>query len=318
MKKTATTGEVYDFPGSEDVDTTTEIPTTRSELSATSSSTEDPVKIYLQEIGKVPLLTREEEVELAKRVEQGDEEARKKLIEANLRLVVSIAKRYLGRGLSFLDLIQEGNIGLMKTIEKFDYTKGFKFSTYATWWIRQSITRAIADQSRTVRIPVHMIKTIRELKEKKKEWYQKHEEPPSREKLAELMDTSVDKIRQIENISQYTTSLERPIGDDENDTLADFIEDEGAPSPAEESYREFLKEELDEALSNLTDREKKIVELRYGLRDGHPRTLKEVAQVFNITRERVRQIEIKAIDKLKHPDMQENLRKFRSLLNSEK
>ncbi|MFP4646538.1 MAG: RNA polymerase sigma factor RpoD/SigA [Candidatus Acetothermia bacterium] len=311
-------GDLYDFPGSKEVDSNPELPEGREEVTAKSKSSEDPVQIYLQEIGKVPLLSREEEVELAKRVEQGDEEARQKLIEANLRLVVSIAKKYVGRGLSFLDLIQEGNIGLMKTIDKFDYRKGFKFSTYATWWIRQSITRAIADQSRTVRIPVHMIKTLRELKEKRSEYEQEHGEPPSREKLAELMGTSKERIRRFENISQYTTSLERPIGDDDNDTLADFIEDEGAPSPAEESYREFLQEELDEALSNLTEREKKIVELRYGLKDSHPRTLKEVAQVFNITRERVRQIEIKAIEKLKHPKLQENLRKFRELLKSER
>jgi len=280
-----------------------------------TSTSQDPVKIYLQEIGKVPLLTREEEVELAKRIEKGDDEARQELIQANLRLVVSIAKNYLGRGLSFLDLIQEGNIGLMKTVEKFDWRKGYKFSTYATWWIRQSITRAIADQSRTVRIPVHMLKSIRKLQEYKREWEKEHGHPPSVEDLAELMDTSEDKVRKIENTSQYTDSLERPVGEEEDGgTLADFIEDDDAPSPAEESYHEFLLEELEKTLDRLNERERKIVKLRYGLEDGHPRTLKEVAHVFNITRERVRQIEISAIEKLKHPQMQKKLRKFRGLL----
>ena len=309
--------KLYNFPGFDQKSSETEISGESEEFSVKTSPSEDPVKIYLQEIGKVPLLTRDEEVELAKRIEKGDQKAREKLIKSNLRLVVSIAKKYLGRGLSFLDLIQEGNIGLMKTIEKFDWRKGYKFSTYATWWIRQSITRAIADQSRTVRIPVHMLKTIREMHEIKQKYIAENGEPPSREKLAELMDCTIQKIRKIENISSYTASLERPIGNDENDTLADFVEDENAPSPAQEVYRDFMKEELEDALNNLRDRERRILELRYGLKDGHMRTLKEVAGVFNITRERVRQIEIKALEKLKHPKMQENLRKFRELSRNE-
>ena len=287
----------------------------RGELATTS--TDDPVKLYLQDIGKIPLLTREEEVELAQRIEQGDQEAKEKLILSNLRLVVSIAKRYIGRGLSFLDLIQEGNMGLMRAVEKFDWTKGYKFSTYATWWIRQAITRAIADQSRVIRIPVHMIETVRELDRLKKEHIQEEGSAPDLEKLAEELDVPVEKLKRVESITQYTTSLERPIGEDEDDTLGDFIEDEHAPSPIKETLKMFLTEELDRALNQLTEREKTILKLRYGLEDGHPRTLKDVAMYFNITRERVRQIEIKALEKLKHPSRRQELKKFRELLLNE-
>ena len=282
-----------------------------------TETADDPVKMYLQDIGRIPLLSRDEEVSLAKRVAGGDKEARDKLITANLRLVVSIAKKYLGRGLSFLDLIQEGNLGLMKAVEKFDYTKGYKFSTYATWWIRQAITRAIADQSRTIRIPVHMIETVRELQRVKKEHVQEHGEPPDLGSLSKELHMPVDKIKRVENVSQYTASLERPIGEEEEDTLGDFLEDKNAPSPTKETFRMFLGEELEKALNQLNDREKDILKLRYGLEDGHPRTLKDVACVFNITRERVRQIEIKALEKLKHPSRKEELRKFRELLLSE-
>ncbi len=281
------------------------------------TSAGDPVKLYLQDIGKIPLLSREEEVALAQAIERGDREAKEKLILSNLRLVVSIAKRYIGRGLSFLDLIQEGNIGLMRAVEKFDWTKGYKFSTYATWWIRQAITRAIADQSRIIRIPVHMIETVRELDRVKKEHVQEHGEIPDLLKLAEELGMPVEKIKRVENVAQYTTSLERPIGEDEEDTLGDFIEDEKAPSPIKETLRLFLAEELERALAQLEDREKEILKLRYGLEDGHPRTLKDVARVFNITRERVRQIEIKALEKLKHPSRKQELKKFRELLMNE-
>lgn len=291
----------------------------RTSGSKTSDSPSgDPVQTYLKEIGKVPLLNREEEIELAKRIEKGDQRARRKLIEANLRLVVSIAKKYTGRGLSFLDLIQEGNIGLLKTIEKFDWRKGFKFSTYATWWIRQSITRAIADQSRTVRIPVHMVKTIREMRKEKRRWIQEHGSEPSNPELADQMGITEEKLKKAQNVTQYTTSLGKPVGEDEEGALVDFIENEDAPSPAEESYREFMSDKLEEALDRLRDREKKIVELRFGLKDGHPRTLKEVAQVFSITRERVRQIEIKALERLKHPEISKNLKKFREMMLNEK
>jgi len=281
------------------------------------ASVNDPVKMYLQDIGKIPLLSREEEVELAKRIAQGDEEARDKLIKANLRLVVSIAKKYMGRGLSFLDLIQEGNMGLMKGVEKFDYTKGFKFSTYATWWIRQAITRAIADQSRTIRIPVHMTEAIRELNRVKKEHVHEHGEPPALGELAEELKIPVEKIKKVETVSQYTASLERPIGEDEEDTLGDFIEDKNAPSPTKETLRLLLAEALEHSLNQLTNREREIIKLRYGLEDDHPRTLKDVARVFNITRERVRQIEIKALEKLKHPSRKEPLRQYLDLLSNE-
>jgi len=313
---------------------------------------EDPVKTYLREIGKVPLLTREDEVELAMAMEAGKEaeqklenarlsaergidvitpeerreleelvrkgkEARERLIVSNLRLVVSIAKRYMNRGLSFLDLIQEGNMGLMRAVEKFDYKRGYKFSTYATWWIRQAITRAIADQSRTIRVPVHMIETVRELNRIKREYIQKHGVAPTLEDLSEITGMSIDKIKKVENVSQYTASLERPIGDDEDDTLGDFIEDPHSPSPTKETFRMFLREQLNRALDQLDEREREILQLRYGLEDGHPRTLKDVALKFNITRERIRQIEIKAIEKLKHPSRQAELKKIRELLLGE-
>jgi len=282
-----------------------------------ATSTSDPVKMYLQEIGKISLLSREEEVELAQEIARGCPVARATLINANLRLVVSIAKKYLGRGLSFLDLIQEGNLGLMRAVEKFDYTKGYKFSTYATWWIRQAITRAIADQARTIRIPVHMIETVRELHRVKKEHLQETGAVPDQETLAQQLGMPVEKVKRVENVSQYTSSLERPIGEDEEDSLGDLIPDEHAPSPTKEAYKQFMSEELDRALNQLSDREKEILVLRYGIKDGHPRTLKEVAGEFNITRERVRQIEIKALDKLKHPTRKEELKRFRQLLLSE-
>jgi len=357
-----------------------------------SSRREDPVKTYLREIGKVPLLTKEGEVELAKAMEIGsyaelsiaviigkeaatklkksknlsdvehrqsedlaekgvaaaelmlssafeeklgdelpattDREnlemlvtagtaARDRLTISNLRLVVSIAKRYMNRGLSFLDLIQEGNMGLMKAVEKFDYTRGYKFSTYATWWIRQAITRAIADQSRTIRVPVHMIETVRELNRVKREYIQSHGSAPTLEDLSELTGMSIDKIKKVESVSQYTASLERPFGEEDEDTLGDFIEDPSSPSPTKETFRMFLKEQLSRALDQLDEREREILKLRYGLEDGHPRTLKDVSLKFNITRERVRQIEIKAIEKLKHPSRRAELKRFRELLLAE-
>jgi len=350
------------------------------------------VKTYLREIGKVPLLTKEQEVELARAMEIGGyaelliaqrrgraaaatleslpatsdqrsaledsaqrgneaeellshfsplaeehgillpediavdqldglvargKAARERLTVSNLRLVVSIAKRYMNRGLSFLDLIQEGNMGLMKAVEKFDYTRGYKFSTYATWWIRQAITRAIADQSRTIRVPVHMIETVRELNRVKREYIQSHGAAPTLEDLSQLTGMSIDKIKKVENVSQYTASLERPIGDDDEDTLGDFIEDPRSPSPTKETFRMFLKEQLNRALDQLDDREREILKLRYGLDDDHPRTLKDVSLKFNITRERVRQIEIKAIEKLKHPSRRAELKRFRELLQGE-
>jgi RNA polymerase primary sigma factor len=363
------------------------------EASEGSERREDPVKTYLREIGKVALLTKEGEVELAKAMEigayaelslamqagaqatkrlksarglpnverveldnlvhRGDEAAellsssafeeklkgelpsakatreeletlvrdgraaRDRLTISNLRLVVSIAKRYMNRGLSFLDLIQEGNMGLMKAVEKFDFARGYKFSTYATWWIRQAITRAIADQSRTIRVPVHMIETVRELNRVKREYIQSHGSAPTLEDLALLTGMSIDKIKKVEGVSQYTASLERPIGEEDEDTLGDFIEDPASPSPTKETFRMFLREQLSRALDQLDEREREILKLRYGLEDGHPRTLKDVSLKFNITRERVRQIEIKAIEKLKHPSRRAELRKFRELLLAE-
>jgi RNA polymerase primary sigma factor len=357
-----------------------------------SSRREDPVKTYLREIGKVPLLTKEGEVVLAKAMEIGSyaelsiavfvgkeaaatlkkskdlpeiektqyedliakaedagelmissafEEklgdelpttsdrqeldeliaagvvARDKLTIANLRLVVSIAKRYMNRGLSFLDLIQEGNMGLMKAVEKFDFSRGYKFSTYATWWIRQAITRAIADQSRTIRVPVHMIETVRELNRVKREYIQSHGSAATLEDLSKLTGMTIDKIKKVESVSQYTASLERPFGEEDEDTLGDFIEDPSSPSPTKETFRMFLKEQLARALDQLDEREREILKLRYGLDDGHPRTLKDVSLKFNITRERVRQIEIKAIEKLKHPSRRAELKRFRELLLAE-
>jgi RNA polymerase primary sigma factor len=362
-----------------------------------SSRRDDPVKTYLREIGQYPLLTKEEEVELATSMERGNlvhairqgavaeerlsrvvfskqagvsllpEDVKEELKEvvhagkeaavflglatnknkiklasllqkkgqeleeidaqarasrdrltiSNLRLVISIAKRYTNRGLSFLDLIQEGNMGLMKAVEKFDYKRGFKFSTYATWWIRQAITRAIADQSRTIRVPVHMIETVRDLKRIKREFIQQHGAAPTLEDISHLTGISIDRIKKIENVSSYTSSLERPIGDEDEDTLCDFIEDTSSPSPTKETFRMFLKEQLSRALGQLDEREREILKLRYGLDDDHPRTLKDVSLKFNITRERVRQIEIKAIEKLKHPSRRTELKRFRELLHGE-
>lgn len=286
-------------------------------LKDNDGATIDPVKVYLQEIGRTPLLTREQEVELARRIQMGDPHAREQLITANLRLVVSIAKKYIGRNMSFLDLIQEGNMGLMRAVEKFDYTKGYKFSTYATWWIRQAITRAIADQSRTIRIPIHMIETVRELQRVKKEYVREFGEAPDLESLSQQLGLSPEKIRRVENVSQYTVSLERPVGDEDDDTMGDFLADEQATSPVKETLRTLLKEELNSAIDQLSDRERQILILRYGLQDDHQRTLKDVAREFNITRERVRQIEIKALEKLKHPKRKEKLQKYREMLHNE-
>ncbi|AVX30585.1 RNA polymerase primary sigma factor [Carboxydocella thermautotrophica] len=271
---------------------------------------DDPVRMYLKEIGRVPLLTPEEEIELAKRMEQGDEEAKRRLAEANLRLVVSIAKRYVGRGMLFLDLIQEGNLGLIKAVEKFDYRKGYKFSTYATWWIRQAITRAIADQARTIRIPVHMVETINKLIRVSRQLLQELGREPSPEEIAEAMDVPVEKVREIMKIAQEPVSLETPIGEEEDSHLGDFIEDEDAPAPAEAASYHLLKEQLEEVLSTLTPREEKVLRLRFGLEDGRARTLEEVGQEFGVTRERIRQIEAKALRKLRHPSRSKKLKDF--------
>ncbi|MCD7839695.1 MAG: RNA polymerase sigma factor RpoD [Erysipelotrichaceae bacterium] len=271
----------------------------------------DPVKMYLKEIGRVELLTHDEEIELAKRILEGDEEAKKKLAAANLRLVVSIAKRYVGRGMLFLDLIQEGNMGLIKAVEKFDYTKGFKFSTYATWWIRQAITRAIADQARTIRIPVHMVETINKLTRVQRQLVQELGREPTAEEIAELMDgMTPEKVREIQKISLEPVSLETPIGEEDDSHLGDFIEDEGAMSPDDYAANELLKDELNEVLLELTDREEKVLRLRFGLDDGRTRTLEEVGKEFNVTRERIRQIEAKALRKLKHPSHSKRLKDF--------
>lgn len=273
-------------------------------------SIDDPVRMYLKEIGRVPLLTAEEEVYLAKRMEQGDEEAQKRLAEANLRLVVSIAKRYVGRGMLFLDLIQEGNLGLIKAVEKFDYNKGYKFSTYATWWIRQAITRAIADQARTIRIPVHMVETINKLIRVSRQLLQKLGREPSAEEIAKEMEISVDRVREIMKIAQEPVSLETPIGEEEDSHLGDFIEDQDAPAPAEAASFTLLKEQLEEVLDTLTPREEKVLRLRFGLDDGRARTLEEVGKNFGVTRERIRQIEAKALRKLRHPSRSRKLKDF--------
>ena len=275
-----------------------------------SVNIEDPVRMYLKEIGKVPLLTAEEEIELAKRMEEGDEEAKKRLAEANLRLVVSIAKRYVGRGMLFLDLIQEGNLGLIKAVEKFDYRKGFKFSTYATWWIRQAITRAIADQARTIRIPVHMVETINKLVRVSRQLLQELGREPTPEEIAEKMDIPVERVREIIKISQEPGSLETPIGEEEDSHLGDFIQDDNVPVPAEAAAFTLLKEQLDEVLGTLTEREQKVLRLRFGLKDGRARTLEEVGKEFNVTRERIRQIEAKALRKLRHPSRSKKLKDF--------
>ena len=275
-----------------------------------SYSTDDPVRMFLKEIGKVPLLTAEEEVELAIRMSQGDEEAKRRMTEANLRLVVSIAKRYVGRGMLFLDLIQEGNLGLIKAVEKFDYTKGYKFSTYATWWIRQAITRAIADQARTIRIPVHMVETINKVIRVSRQLLQELGHDPSAEEIAAEMDMPVDKVREILKIAQEPVSLETPIGEEEDSHLGDFIPDEDASEPSEAASFSLLKEQLMEGLDTLTPREKKVLELRFGIVDGRTRTLEEVGKEFNVTRERIRQIEAKALRKLRHPSRSKKLRDF--------
>lgn len=273
-------------------------------------SIDDPVRMYLKEIGKVPLLSADEEIELAKRMEKGDVEAKRRLAEANLRLVVSIAKRYVGRGMLFLDLIQEGNLGLIKAVEKFDYTKGYKFSTYATWWIRQAITRAIADQARTIRIPVHMVETINKLIRVSRQLLQELGREPQPEEIAKEMNMSVDKVREIMKISQEPVSLETPIGEEEDSHLGDFIPDDDAPAPAEAAAFTLLKEQLIDVLDTLTAREEKVLRLRFGLDDGRARTLEEVGKEFNVTRERIRQIEAKALRKLRHPSRSKKLKDY--------
>ena len=273
-------------------------------------SIEDPVRMYLKEIGKVPLLSADEEVELAKRMAEGDEDAKKRLAEANLRLVVSIAKRYVGRGMLFLDLIQEGNLGLIKAVEKFDYHKGFKFSTYATWWIRQAITRAIADQARTIRIPVHMVETINKLIRVSRQLLQELGREPTPEEIAKEMDMPVERVREILKISQEPVSLETPIGEEEDSHLGDFIQDDNVPVPADAAAFTLLKEQLEEVLGTLTEREQKVLTLRFGLEDGRARTLEEVGKEFNVTRERIRQIEAKALRKLRHPSRSRKLKDY--------
>ena len=273
-------------------------------------SIEDPVRMYLKEIGKVPLLTAEEEISLAKRMENGDESAKKRLAEANLRLVVSIAKRYVGRGMLFLDLIQEGNLGLIKAVEKFDYRKGYKFSTYATWWIRQAITRAIADQARTIRIPVHMVETINKLIRVSRQLLQELGREPQPEEIAKEMNMSVDRVREILKISQEPVSLETPIGEEEDSHLGDFIQGDNVPVPADAAAFTLLKEQLVEVLGTLTEREQKVLRLRFGLDDGRARTLEEVGKEFNVTRERIRQIEAKALRKLRHPSRSRKLKDY--------
>lgn len=273
-------------------------------------SIEDPVRMYLKEIGKVPLLSAEEEIDLARRMSEGDESAKKRLAEANLRLVVSIAKRYVGRGMLFLDLIQEGNLGLIKAVEKFDYQKGFKFSTYATWWIRQAITRAIADQARTIRIPVHMVETINKLIRVSRQLLQELGREPLPEEIAKELDMPVDRVREILKISQEPVSLETPIGEEEDSHLGDFIQDDNVPVPAEAAAATLLKEQLNEVLDTLTDREQKVLRLRFGMNDGRARTLEEVGKEFDVTRERIRQIEAKALWKLRHPSRSRKLRDY--------
>ncbi|MEG0571294.1 MAG: RNA polymerase sigma factor RpoD [Oscillospiraceae bacterium] len=279
-------------------------------LAAEGVNIDDPVKVYLKEIGRVPLLSAEEEISLSERMNDGDIEARKRLSEANLRLVVSIAKRYVGRGMQFLDLIQEGNLGLIKAVEKFDYTKGFKFSTYATWWIRQAITRAIADQARTIRIPVHMVETINKVKKVSSQLLHKNGHEPSAEEVAYELDMPVDKVREIIRVAQEPVSLETPIGEEEDSHLGDFIPDDDALAPDDAASHILLKEQLSGVLGTLTDREEKVLRLRFGLEDGRPRTLEEVGKEFAVTRERIRQIEAKALRKLRHPSRSKKLKDF--------
>ncbi|HEX2986374.1 MAG TPA: RNA polymerase sigma factor RpoD [Caproiciproducens sp.] len=279
-------------------------------LSTEGIAIDDPVKVYLKEIGRVPLLSPEEEIDLAIRIKEGDEAAKKRLSEANLRLVVSIAKRYLGRGMQFLDLIQEGNLGLIKAVEKFDYTKGFKFSTYATWWIRQAITRAIADQARTIRIPVHMVETINKVKKVSSQLLHTNGHEPTADEISEELDMPVDKVREIMRVAQEPVSLETPIGEEEDSHLGDFIPDDDAPAPVDAASHILLKEQLADVLDTLTPREEKVLRLRFGLEDGRSRTLEEVGKEFNVTRERIRQIEAKALRKLRHPSRSKKLKDF--------
>ena len=279
-------------------------------LHSERGSAEDPVRMYLKEIGRIPLLSSEEEIELAKRMEMGDEEAKKKLSEANLRLTVSIAKRYSGRGMQFLDLIQEGNLGLIKAVEKFDYRKGYKFSTYATWWIRQSITRAIADQARTIRIPVHMVETMNRVNRTSRRLLQEYGREPTPEEIAVTMNLPVERILEVSKISQEPVSLETPMGEEEDSHLGDFIQDEHVPVPSEEAAHTLLREQLEEVMDTLSDREQKVLALRFGLEDGKPHTLEEVGRDFQVTRERIRQIEAKALRKLRHPTRSRKLRDF--------
>ena len=294
-----------------EVDDDDEIEVEKIDLSVPDGvSIEDPVRMYLKEIGKVPLLSAEEEIELAKRMELGDQEAKKRLAEANLRLVVSIAKRYVGRGMLFLDLIQEGNLGLIKAVEKFDYRKGYKFSTYATWWIRQAITRAIADQARTIRIPVHMVETINKLIRVSRQLLQELGREPTPEEIAAEMNMPVESVREILKISQEPVSLETPIGEEEDSHLGDFIQDDNVPVPADAAAFTLLKEQLEEVLGTLTEREQKVLTLRFGLEDGRARTLEEVGREFNVTRERIRQIEAKALRKLRHPSRSRKLKDY--------
>ncbi len=299
--ETSTSAGGFDAAHDEDLETV---------LSAEGISIDDPVKVYLKEIGRVPLLSSEEEVELAIRMANGDPYARKRLSEANLRLVVSIAKKYVGRGMQFLDLIQEGNLGLIKAVEKFDHTKGFKFSTYATWWIRQAITRAIADQARTIRIPVHMVETINKVKKVSSQLLHKNGHEPTAEDIAKELDMPVDKVRDIMRVAQEPVSLETPIGEEEDSHLGDFIPDDDAPAPAEAASHTLLKEQLSDVLKTLTPREEKVLRLRFGLEDGRSRTLEEVGKEFSVTRERIRQIEAKALRKLRHPSRSKKLKDF--------
>ncbi len=296
----------------EDMEAAVEVTEVESgdDASADGVSTDDPVKVYLKEIGRVPLLSPEEEIELSIKIAEGSDYAKKRLSEANLRLVVSIAKRYVGRGMQFLDLIQEGNLGLIKAVEKFDYTKGFKFSTYATWWIRQAITRAIADQARTIRIPVHMVETINKVKKVSSQLLHKNGHEPTAEEIALELDLPADKVREIMRVAQEPVSLETPIGEEEDSHLGDFIPDDEAPAPADAASRMLLREQLRDVLGTLTQREARVLSLRFGLEDGRPRTLEEVGKEFDVTRERIRQIEAKALRKLRHPSRSKKLKDF--------
>ena len=299
------------FSEDEDADPEDEIDVEHIDLSVPEGiGVDDPVRMYLKEIGKVPLLSPDEEIELAKKIELGDEEAKKKLAESNLRLVVSIAKRYAGRGMQLLDLIQEGNLGLIKAVEKFDYRKGYKFSTYATWWIRQAITRAIADQARTIRIPVHMVETINKVKKANSQLLHQNGREPTADEISEYLEMPVDKVREIMRVAQEPVSLETPIGEEEDSHLGDFIPDDDALAPADAASMSLLKEQLADVLKTLTPREEKVLSLRFGLEDGNPKTLEEVGKEFNVTRERIRQIEAKALRKLRHPSRSKKLKDF--------